>query len=224
METKVCRDCGETKPLDDFHRCKTAKDGHQPYCKPCRLLYLRDLAAGRSLRDERRSLDGIAARFWHWVNQDGPEIIPGSPCWLWTGLKDRKGYGRFYFRGHITAAQRIGYLLGYGKQIPDELLSRHRCDLPACVRFDHIEPGTHHDNHVDMMRRGRSIKGRSQNPEKVLRGERHGRHTLTEEQVRDILRLHAEGVSNPELVRQFGMSATSIWMIVNRKTWKHLIV
>jgi hypothetical protein len=32
---KRCADCGETKPFTDFHRSKTAKDGHHAYCKQC---------------------------------------------------------------------------------------------------------------------------------------------------------------------------------------------
>ena len=32
---KKCRDCGEEKPLDEFHNDKRSKDGKQPYCKAC---------------------------------------------------------------------------------------------------------------------------------------------------------------------------------------------
>lgn len=32
---KRCPDCGEVKPLDDFHRNRSAADGRQGYCKPC---------------------------------------------------------------------------------------------------------------------------------------------------------------------------------------------
>jgi hypothetical protein len=35
MNTKRCKDCGEVKPLDDFHRNNWRKDGHQSFCKPC---------------------------------------------------------------------------------------------------------------------------------------------------------------------------------------------
>lgn len=33
--TKTCRKCGETKPLDEFHRNRKSRDGHQSRCKPC---------------------------------------------------------------------------------------------------------------------------------------------------------------------------------------------
>ena len=35
-ETKRCTKCGETKPLDEFHRNASSKDGRMPRCKACR--------------------------------------------------------------------------------------------------------------------------------------------------------------------------------------------
>jgi len=35
---KKCLRCGETKPLDEFHRWRQ-RDGHQQWCKPCRRDY-----------------------------------------------------------------------------------------------------------------------------------------------------------------------------------------
>lgn len=35
MDTKLCRKCGETKPLEDFHKDRKSKDGHCFYCKEC---------------------------------------------------------------------------------------------------------------------------------------------------------------------------------------------
>ena len=32
---KTCTKCGETKPLDGFHKRKSSKDGKQPKCKAC---------------------------------------------------------------------------------------------------------------------------------------------------------------------------------------------
>lgn len=33
--TKVCRKCGEEKPLSDFYEAKATGDGKQAYCKRC---------------------------------------------------------------------------------------------------------------------------------------------------------------------------------------------
>ena len=35
METKVCTKCGEEKPLSEFYRLKSSKDGRRSACKKC---------------------------------------------------------------------------------------------------------------------------------------------------------------------------------------------
>lgn len=45
---KRCTQCGEAKPLSDFHRHKREKDGYQPWCRLCRL------AAKHEQRDHYR--------------------------------------------------------------------------------------------------------------------------------------------------------------------------
>ena len=35
-QTKFCPSCGETKPITEFSRNRTAKDGRQSECKACR--------------------------------------------------------------------------------------------------------------------------------------------------------------------------------------------
>ena len=32
---KVCSKCKQEKDLDEFHKCKSKRDGRQPYCKIC---------------------------------------------------------------------------------------------------------------------------------------------------------------------------------------------
>ncbi len=35
MSDKLCPDCKQTKPLDDFYHNKCRPDGHGAYCKQC---------------------------------------------------------------------------------------------------------------------------------------------------------------------------------------------
>ena len=35
FDEKTCTKCGETKPLEEFHKDRTKKDGLQSYCKEC---------------------------------------------------------------------------------------------------------------------------------------------------------------------------------------------
>lgn len=38
---KTCKQCGETRPLAEFHRQKKARDGYNPWCKKCNQAYTR---------------------------------------------------------------------------------------------------------------------------------------------------------------------------------------
>ena len=41
MESKVCNICNECKPLDEFHKDKTKKDGYGGKCKICKSSYIK---------------------------------------------------------------------------------------------------------------------------------------------------------------------------------------
>lgn len=78
-------------------------------------------------------------RFWSKVNKTGT-------CWLWTGFKDRKGYGRFNPAHRRSAhAHRFAYEDVVGP-IPDGLTIDHLCRVPGCVRPNHLEPVTMREN------------------------------------------------------------------------------
>ena len=54
-----------------------------------------------------------------------------------------------------------------------------------------------------------------------LRGEGHGMAKLTADQVREIRSSYGQ-VTAPELARRFGVTAQCIWMVLKRKTWRHV--
>lgn len=85
-------------------------------------------------------------------------------CWLWTRSLTAKGYGQIGVdlpvRWLTVSAHRLAYMLGHGLLLlPASTLIRHRCDAPACVRLDHLEPGTAAQNSRDMSERGRHRSG-----------------------------------------------------------------
>ena len=62
---KTCAKCGETKPLEEYHRNKRRTDGRYPYCKPCKS------ADDRAYREKNR--DAIAERMRRY-NEENPHV------------------------------------------------------------------------------------------------------------------------------------------------------
>lgn len=51
---KRCCTCKETKPLDEFYRNKSTKDGYQSSCKPCQLGHANAWKKANRERDNAR--------------------------------------------------------------------------------------------------------------------------------------------------------------------------
>lgn len=78
-------------------------------------------------------------------------------CWVYTGRKDRDGYGRFDVGGKIVGAHR--YMLEIsGIQVPTNKVVCHKCDNPSCVNPAHLFVGTQRDNVLDMYSKGRWVQ------------------------------------------------------------------
>lgn len=75
-------------------------------------------------------------------------------CWLWTGAKDRKGYGQFRVLTKLTRAHRWAWRAWNGP-IPKGLVVCHFCDTPSCVRPDHLFLGTASENQRDCVAKKR---------------------------------------------------------------------
>ena len=75
-------------------------------------------------------------------------------CWLFTGAKNRAGYGNVRVGGTVMNIHRVSYLVNHGPLLEDREV-RHKCDRPACFNPSHLEDGTKHDNLRDVIERGR---------------------------------------------------------------------
>src|SRR5262245_59597698 len=148
--------------------------------------------------------------FWHFVDKRMP-----SECWEWQGNKDKAGYGRIKFKDKYHKAHRLSYEINVGP-VPEGLFICHHCDNPPCVNPNHLYAGTPRDNNNDTVARGRNVCGEKHwtrsKPERVLRGEAHGRAKLTSEQVTAIRQAYANGFSQSHLAVQYGVN----WSTINR--------
>lgn len=98
-------------------------------------------------------------RFWDKVNKSTL-----SGCWEWMASRmpnrgRNQPYGRFRVGDTIVFAHRWAYRTFVGP-IPEGMHVMHQCDNPTCVRPDHLEVGTPKENSADMVRKGRSARGK----------------------------------------------------------------
>lgn len=150
----------------------------------------------------------IADRFW-------AKVAKGDGCWEWTGARNSvSGYGSFGLdRETMVYAHRMAWELTNGP-IPEGLFVCHSCDNRPCVRPDHLFLGTHSDNMQDMVAKGRAPKDKPSQ-----RGVLNPQAKLTAAQVRDI---RASAEPHTVLAPRYGVTATLIRAIRNRKAWAWL--
>jgi len=75
-------------------------------------------------------------------------------CLVWTGSRNKDGYGTTKYMGRSITAHRMSYLL-CNAEIPTGMHVLHKCDNPPCVNAEHLYLGTHRENMADMARKGR---------------------------------------------------------------------
>lgn len=229
----TCVRCGTpfTRPPSHLQRYCTRRCAYDARTKPPRVCaqcggpYPGAVRAQRfcSLACRDASMrTSLEAKLWNGVaREDG--------CWLRSRNLDADGYSRVITKSGSIRAHRLAYELTYGP-IPDGSLIRHLCPgggNPACVRPDHLAPGTPADNVADRVAAGNSATGARNGvytkPERRRRGETHGCAKLTGDQVVEIRRRHASGSATiTDLSQEFGVSVSTASAIVRRVTWGHI--
>lgn len=199
-----------TKRIRTCVYCATALHTGRKYCS--RACYWSDPACPRKQRLP------LEQRFWMGVQKsDG--------CWLWTKATS-SGYGVLGAGGshekgaRMVYAHRLSWELHNGP-IPDGLWVLHHCDNPPCVNPAHLFIGNQGDNMRDMFSKGRSWVQRT--PERAAKGERNGACKLTEEQVREVLRVRANGPINMAAhARRLGVTPRVVKLILTGEAWRHV--
>ncbi len=159
-------------------------------------------------------------RFWSKVEIRGLE-----ECWEWTAAKRPSGYGVW---GTNNTSQFMSHRLAYAdwnRVDPGQLYVCHRCDNPSCCNPNHLFLGTCKDNSDDKVAKNRHPHGDTHfihNHPEVVRGERNPASKITELDVREIRKLHAQGKSQTYISRLYPISQPMIGRIINKKSWPHV--
>jgi hypothetical protein len=141
------------------------------------------------------------ARYW-------AKIKKGPSCWEWTAFRDAAGYGRMRLGPIHKRGHQIAWFLAHGEWVP---LVLHNCDNPPCCNPDHLYAGTYADNNRDMENRGR-----------MSRGSRHYNAKLTEDSVRELKSLRANGWTMPQLASKYGVAMGTVQCVLDGRRWRHV--
>jgi hypothetical protein len=157
--------------------------------------------------NRRKHARPLAERFWEKVQKSDE---PGA-CWLWAGATIRR-YGAIRGDdGKVLYAPRVSWELANGEG-PGDLHVCHSCDNPPCVNPAHLFLGTNADNQADKVAKGRASRGEGRPSAK-----------LTEEGVREMRALHAQGGwSFYRLAKRWGVTYRTASDVIHRRTWKHV--
>lgn len=159
------------------------------------------------MRNVGRAFADPAKHFWSLVNRAGPD-----ECWEWTRSRTSSGYGRYKVRGKRVVASRFAYETTVGA-IPPGMVVCHRCDNPGCCNPSHLFIGTHLENALDKIRKGRA---------NAVRGEANPAAKLNAETVARIKQLRADGLKYRELAERFDVPMSTIGHIVTNRIWVHV--
>lgn len=153
--------------------------------------------------EERARRRRVRIRFMDKVKVEGD-------CWLWTGTRNHKGYGQFWFNGKMLQAHRHAYERLHGA-IPTGKIIMHSCHVRACVRPSHLQIGTDRENLAERDRLGRQA-----------RGARHANSKLTDAKVHDARRRYAAGETCSSMAREYGVKQATLSNAIRRLTWRHV--
>jgi hypothetical protein len=122
-------------------------------------------------------------------------------CWIWTGQKDKYGYGKLEAEGKDWKTHRLSYAFFVGK-LKKGLVVIHTCDNPICFNPNHLKQTTQKNNIYDCISKGR-------------RGKLGRKFSFTKEEANEI-RDASKFYTRKELSILYKTTVTTIYNILHR--------
>jgi hypothetical protein len=116
---KTCVTCKKSLPASISYFYRNPNGGLRDYCKECPIR--KSPKVGNALMD-------VLQRY----------AIDANGCWVYTGAKDKFGYGIFYYKQASYKAHRISWYLVNG-EIEDRKVLDHLCRNKSCINPNHLE-------------------------------------------------------------------------------------
>ena len=137
------------------------------------------------------------------INKNGT-----NGCWDWTSYVNKKGYGIISGK----KAHRVSWEFYNDKKIRNGYEIHHKCENKKCVNPAHLQEMTKSE-HSSLSNKGKIGQ----------RGEKHKNSKLKEWQVLEIRAKYATGnYSQRQLAKEYNVSQTTIFFILNKKAWKYI--
>lgn len=73
------------------------------------------------------------------------ELVPKTGCLIWSGYKDKQGYGTIWCGGKKRFTHRVMFEI-VKSPIPEGLVIDPLCRNPSCINTDHMECVTNEEN------------------------------------------------------------------------------
>lgn len=135
-------------------------------------------------------------------------------CLEWKGARTKGGYGTMTltlerYKSKTALCHRVLWEFENDVELGRKIYVCHRCDTPACLNMAHLYVGTAKVNSEDMVRKGRSTKGRKVPFEKRqfgIKRKLHTRHVVLDEDTVRAIRAEPGNMKTTHIAEKYNIS------------------
>lgn len=151
-------------------------------------------------------------RQYEWLREQAAAAKPDK-CIIWPHNTLGFGYGKVYVSADqpCRSTHSLACEIAHGPRPSPAHHAAHRCGQRLCFNPHHLYWATVRENADDVIRHG------------SLRGVRNPRAVLNDEKVAALRALYSSGtVTQREVAMRFGVSRSTVSLVVRGLLWKHV--